>query len=807
MRHQYKISILFVSLFFCFLLLLLWSFGDVSATKYTVDDDGPADHSKIQDAVDAADHGDIVQVAEGIYYENIDVNKRLTITGNGTDTTTINGGGKGDVVTISGDGTSFSGFKVINSGSDAGDAAISIQANNSRVFQNVCEQSTIGICVTSGGNPSIKEGNEIFENNCNGNVLGISLTFSRDATIEWNNCSANTVPDSNRGIHLQSSDNLTVENNFCEGNEWNGIYLESVEYSDITNNTCQDNGDGITVKGNGMNTLALNRLSANDNGILLLTTQGNTLLENVISENGNRGIFLRGASYNTITSNVITMNPSGIVLNAYLETNSEENSINTNDIHDNENFGMDATGNSEVTIDAKHNFWGHASGPYIDSVNPGGKGDEVTEFVDFDPWTHVPEGYERVTAQIDSITPEKARVGHEIIFTGSILEERTMESYVWSSSLDGELSNGTDTRAGTVTQITRDNLSAGTHVITFFGIDFRGIPSTEATQTIVVHTNPVAEILSITPSPALHVDEITFLGKGLDDGTITQYSWWSSLDGILYNGTESSFPMAPTSISNGTHIIFLMVQDDNGIWGDEVNITLIVNGKPSAIINSILPNPAKVGTDIIFTGSGTDDGTIVLYNWTSSIDGPIHTGPNASFTTDSLSLGEHTITLRVQDDLGAYSNPITLALSVRTEIVGNTVPQVEIIGPGQDEDVSEKFKVKGTASDEDGTVTKVELSVDGGNWKLAQGTDSWSLVLDAGDLTLGNHTIRVRSYDGTDYSEEKVVTIRVVEAEENGDKGFLPGFGSLFALYGVGIAALMSYLASSHRSRIEARKR
>jgi len=72
---------------------------------------------KIQNAIDNASAGDTVRVYDGTYYENVIVNKTLTLIGNGTSKTTIDGGGSGDVVFISADWVNVSGFTITNSGS------------------------------------------------------------------------------------------------------------------------------------------------------------------------------------------------------------------------------------------------------------------------------------------------------------------------------------------------------------------------------------------------------------------------------------------------------------------------------------------------------------------------------------------------------------------------------------------------------------------------------------------------------------------------------------------------------------------
>lgn len=68
-----------IILFFLIVAPFIPSFcyGDI----LTVDDDAPADYTRIQDAINAAYDGDTVEVAEGHYYENIDFRgKAITVT-------------------------------------------------------------------------------------------------------------------------------------------------------------------------------------------------------------------------------------------------------------------------------------------------------------------------------------------------------------------------------------------------------------------------------------------------------------------------------------------------------------------------------------------------------------------------------------------------------------------------------------------------------------------------------------------------------------------------------------------------------
>ena len=80
-------------------VLILISISVASAATITVNDDGGADYTKIQDAVDAASAGDFIEVWNGTYNENVDVGKRLTIySRDGADVTIVEALSSGDHV-------------------------------------------------------------------------------------------------------------------------------------------------------------------------------------------------------------------------------------------------------------------------------------------------------------------------------------------------------------------------------------------------------------------------------------------------------------------------------------------------------------------------------------------------------------------------------------------------------------------------------------------------------------------------------------------------------------------------------------
>jgi hypothetical protein len=110
---------------------------------------------------------------------------------------------------------------------------------------------------------------------------------------------------------------------------------------------------------------------------------------------------------------------------------------------------------------------------------------------------------------------------------------------------------------------------------------------------------PVAYIDSASPTTVYVGDPVALNGHGTDsDGVIVGYEWSSSLDGVV--STAPSF--TTTSLSVGTHIIYLRVIDNNSLWSEEVSTTVTVNPKAvKPVIESFVASP-----DSIVVGGSTE---------------------------------------------------------------------------------------------------------------------------------------------------------------------------------------------------------
>ena len=187
------------------------------------------------------------------------------------------------------------------------------------------------------------------------------------------------------------------------------------------------------------------------------------------------------------------------------------------------------------------------------------------------------------------------------------------------------------------------------------------------------------------------------------------------------------------------------------VWSYPVEFELQINNTiPEAVIQQIIPLKPLESDSISFEGYGTESiGSIIEYQWESDLDGLIG---NKSTFISNLSGGFHIITLKVRDDEGSWSIPVTKKYWV------NDIP-LSSIQPGYSEvvNINDTLILIGVGEDLGGIHHFIwESDVDGNI-----GYES-SLIIS--NLTSGIHNISFQVMDNeTIWSEKIVVTIKINE--------------------------------------------
>ncbi len=372
------------------LVIALQALPTIKAETFTVDDDGGwADHSSIQDAINASSDGDTIYVFNGTYLENVLVNKSLSLIGNGSSNTIVNATGSGITLNITADNVNLSHLQITGSGSaylDSGILLTSVEnctivncniswnggdgiflnsssnfntveynligsntdsgifqkgSNNNSISNNVVTHNNVGIYLKRDSNTTVIENNSVSSN-----YFGIYLDASTYNTIKDNNASAN----SDLGIKListfsvktnysRSSDNNIIKDNDLTSNGRYGIYLRYIfGPNSISNNNAISNGEyGIYFYEAFRNNVSNNTVCMNSGDGIHINQGGNNIfLHNIVSSNNETGIYSDSSYRNDIGNNTVNSNGiHGIDLDDF----SNNNTVSYNEIFNNTDYG------------------------------------------------------------------------------------------------------------------------------------------------------------------------------------------------------------------------------------------------------------------------------------------------------------------------------------------------------------------------------------------------------------------------------------------------------------------------------------
>ena len=189
----------------------------------------------IQSFINAANPGQIVEVQNGTYHENVNVTKPLTLMGMGNPI--IDAGGKGSAITISAGGTTLMGFEATGSGKDARDAGIRVLSDGNTIKYNTAvENDNYGIILY------YAEKNNVVSNNVTDNKKGGILLVHANNNQVWGNHAGMNWD----GISLQTSRGNTIMANNLTRNKM-GINISNINLSESVTAKGKDKGKGVSI--------------------------------------------------------------------------------------------------------------------------------------------------------------------------------------------------------------------------------------------------------------------------------------------------------------------------------------------------------------------------------------------------------------------------------------------------------------------------------------------------------------------------------------------------------------------------------
>jgi len=237
--------------------------NSTSVRTIYVDDDGGADYTRIQDAIDNASTGDKVYVFNGTYYENIVVDKSIKLTGEDRNSTIIDGSGTGNVIYITAGTVTVNGFTIQNSGIGSDRAGICIINNNILISKNIISNNEDGIRLIDSEYTEISS--NILNNNQDDDI--VLRDYSNNNII-----SGNKIISYNEGgiiLYISNRDNI-IFNNTITNHDYGIIICYSGNFNTVYNNVITKNNLGIYIHDSSSsnklyhNNLIENTLNADD---------------------------------------------------------------------------------------------------------------------------------------------------------------------------------------------------------------------------------------------------------------------------------------------------------------------------------------------------------------------------------------------------------------------------------------------------------------------------------------------------------------------------------------------------------------
>jgi len=318
---------------------------------------------------------------------------------------------------------------------------------------------------------------------------------------------------------------------------------------------------------------------------------------------------------------------------------------------------------------------------------------------------------------------------------------------VWSSSVDGFIGNGSPFPIGQpgFPALTANSL----HVLTASIINSFGVTATDQVTVAVgpgVYSVHVTSPVTITTFNETETILWSAVGTGQAGIQSDLLKWYRP--GPVQFGSGGYFTTLANIFPVGQTTQITVVMTDEFNPGPPatalINVTVLSDPLPDiTILQPTTSGPFYQGNPIFFSATANDFPAADIsanIEWSSDIDGPLHTG--ASFTTSSLSVNYHRITASVLSSRGDNGKVFSVS------VLPLQPPPVSITQPADNLtfELLDSITFIGTAISSD-FMTNISSSLEW--WSDLIGSFGGGAIVPrtAGDLGVGQHTITAKVTD------------------------------------------------------------
>jgi len=581
-----------------------------------------------------------------------------------------------------------------NNISHNGAGFLASDSNPTIEHNNITSNSADGINFNKSDNATIK-GNNITANAGIGIALFQSGAFVTGNTIKFNKVSGiwgewssptitgNNISSNYWGIHLKSNSTGIIQNNFIANNS-DGINLYERCNPLIKENDLQHNsGNGISVEGNSNATVEGNIILKNQQGVLIRESspmiQGNKITHNfdggvffgkgsnglvqgnLIDTNFGDGIFLgEGQSTPSIFGNIIRNNRGNGIHSMDVATPN----IQKNDIYSNEGYGI-LVSDSRVTVKATDNYWGSANGPVQTLIPDATDPEEVSLYVQYNPWLTEPILIVEITNPLSNETVSATvTVSANIRAINGVHRVEFYIDELRYTDFDSPYEWNWDTT----------QYAESSHTIWILVHDVFGLENKVSRTVFVDNTSPTAMIKE-PQSGITYYGMVTISVNATDNREVSNVrvkvdngAWLI----MVYNPTNSfwEYNFNTTTLSDAQHNLMVLALDKAGNPAT-TSISILTDNTPPSLTIQHPQSGITVGLTLTVTTQASDISGVsrVEFYLGQVLVSTVNFAPYQwAWDTTRYPNGVYTITIKAYDTIG----------NVKTKDITVTVNNVEV---------------------------------------------------------------------------------------------------------------------------------
>jgi parallel beta-helix repeat protein len=329
----------------------------------------------IRDGLTNSTTGDIVYVFNGIYYENISIDKTITISGENKNKTIIDGSNNDCIIRINNDEVTIMNFTIRNSGGYKYNCGIKIESDSNLISNCVIYQTKAAIYINNADENKIS--NCTFHNNGE----GVFLNSSNKGIIEGCSIEHNSI-----GIHFDKTCNSLIKYSYLHTN---GIacFLNSSSNFEIVHCNISDN----SVNLGGVFILECENINVNNcifrhngAGMCIYSSDKLSIMNSNFILNTHFAISMRTPSRNINISRCEIRDSLryGIYIEKYNSCNIANNNIFNNTLQSINSKSLDCI--------ARYNWWGSTFGPSLFGFRSSSKITWIPGRIKIFPWLFEP---------------------------------------------------------------------------------------------------------------------------------------------------------------------------------------------------------------------------------------------------------------------------------------------------------------------------------------------------------------------------------------------------------------------------------